>query len=162
MVNRPRPNPMAQRQPDVPKLPKTPDVLKWVALSNYGMEPTRREGDAGYDLYVSDQTVLAPRIPTNVPSGIAVELPGRLWGMLVPRSSTLRRGIHVQTGIIDNGYRGELFVAAENLTGENIVLEPGERIAQFILMPLIALPVVQVNELSQTERGANGFGSTGR
>lgn len=65
-------------------------------------------------------------------------------------------------GVIDNGYRGELFAGAFNLADVPVVLEVGERVAQLILMPMRIAPLVEVSELSDSERGTLGFGSTGR
>lgn len=139
-------------------------VLRWVAISDGGIEPRRaRSGDAGYDLFVSERTVIPAFSYATVNTGIAIELPSRTWGMLVPRSSTLRtRGLHVMTGIIDNGYRGEMGCGVWNMTGSDVVVEPGERITQLILMPLVVVPVEQVENLTPSDRGGSGFGSTGR
>lgn len=124
---------------------------------------TAHVGDAGHDLYVAESCVIPPHTMVDVPSHIAVELPSGLWGMITGRSSTLRkRGLMVNTGIIDNAYIGELYAGVYNLTNEPVEVEEGERLAQLILMPLA--PVVKwvaVGELDPTERGTNGFGSSG-
>lgn len=132
-------------------------------LTEAGVEPRRAlPGDVGYDLFVSERVDVAPYGYAQVPTSVVIELPARIWGMLVPRSSALRRGLHGMTGIIDNGYRGEMFGGVFNLTPETICIMPGERIFQLILMPMTTLPLEQVASLSPSERGAVGFGSTGR
>lgn len=128
------------------------------------MPVRHHEGDAGFDLFVLEQTLIAPGQFVDVKSGVRVELPAGIWGMIVGRSSTLRkRNLLVNTGIIDNGYRGELFSGVKNLGGSDVLLKPGERIAQFIPLPLTAswLAPVKVEELMESDRGEAGFGSTG-
>lgn len=123
-------------------------------------------GDAGLDLEVSEDTVIPPGGFVDVPSGVAVQLPAGYWAMLVGRSSTLRkRGLLVVQGIIDNGYRGELFAGVQNLQhGRDVEVKAGERLAQLILVPLWNGGVNYLGEgddLSSSKRGTNGFGSTG-
>ena len=138
-------------------------VLLYSILSHGGREPRRAlPGDVGYDLFVSEQVVIEPGAFVDVHSGVAVEFPSGVWGMLVGRSSTLRRRqLHVPIGIIDNGYRGELYAGAYNLGDRPVTIEVGERIAQLILMPMVILPMQEVVSLSETERGDRGFGATG-
>lgn len=138
-----------------------------------GKEPTRAHaGDAGFDLYVTECPNTASGrwlIPkgefVDVDCGISVELPKGVWAMITGRSSTLRkRRLLVATGIIDHGYRGKLFAGVQNLTQDPIVVEPGERLAQLIPFPLVAarLDLARVDVLNPSERGTQGFGSTGR
>jgi dUTP pyrophosphatase len=118
--------------------------------------------DAGYDLYVSEDTVIPYRGFADVPLGISVELPKGVWGMITGRSSTVRRRrLLVVQGIIDNGYRGPLFAACQNLGRQEIRIERGERIAQFLLFPMVTPPILHVEELSESDRGTNAFGSSG-
>lgn len=137
--------------------------LKYV-LTQDGCDPrTGYPGDAGVDLYVSENT----RIPfgqfADVPCGCNVELPPGTWGMLTGRSSTIRdRGLFVTQGIIDNGYRGPLFAGVHNLSDTSVQLQKGDRIAQLIVLPLVPVAPQQVDALSQSDRGSNGFGSSGR
>lgn len=121
-------------------------------------------GDAGWDLVVSEDT----RIPVDgfadVPCGIRVQLPEGYWARITGRSSTIRkRSLHVAEGIIDNGYRGELFCAAWNLGERVATIKRGERIAQLILHQLDreGIELVEADELEASIRGENGFGSTG-
>lgn len=121
--------------------------------------------DAGFDLTVSEDTVIPGGEFRDVPCGISVELPERTWAMITGRSSTLRkRGLLVSTGIIDTGYRGPLFAGVQDLNpdGESHI-KTGERIAQLILFSNLAVRYrpLYVKELSPSARGTNGFGSTG-
>lgn len=120
--------------------------------------------DAGWDLFVSVDTEIPPHGFKDVASGVRMELPNGYWGMLTGRSSTIRkRGLLVVQGIIDTGYRGELFSAVWNLTSQPVKLEQGERIAQLILLPNSTAQSVlfQTDALGQSVRGDNGFGSSG-
>lgn len=127
--------------------------------------PTRaHEDDAGYDIYVAEKTVVSAHSFADVPSGVCVELPEGHWGLLTGRSSTLRnRGLLVVQGVIDQGYRGELFSSVWNLTDHDVVLEEGDRAAQLIFVPNATAQtrLVQADVLSPSPRGTNGFGSSG-
>lgn len=138
--------------------------LRWTALTDGAVEPRRvHAGDAGYDLFVSESVVVEPRGYAEVRTGVAVEPPGTMFSMLVPRSSTLRvKGIHMMTGIIDSGYRGELTCGVLNVTDAPVEILAGERIGQLLLCRLYALPLEQVGVLGAGDRGGDGFGSTGR
>lgn len=123
------------------------------------------EGDAGLDLCSVAQVTLAPFERALVPTGIAVAIPEGHAGFVQPRSGlALRQGLSfVNTpGLIDAHYRGEISVIAINLdSSEPIVIRPGERIAQLVILPVARAAVVEAPELEQTVRGEGGFGSTG-
>lgn len=128
--------------------------------------PTRgHDDDAGLDLYVTQSAVVWPHTFTDIHCGVQVQLPRKTWGYLTGRSSTLRtRGLLVNPGVIDCGYRGELYAGCWNLTDEPVRVEPGERIAQLILIDNATeryLPI-EAETLDDHPRGTNGFGSTGR
>lgn len=131
---------------------------KFAPIQTYG-------DDAGYDLVVSEDTVIPAGQFVDVPCGISVELPERVWAMITGRSSTLRkRGLLVSTGIIDTGYRGPLFAGVQNLDPKQEVwVKTGERIAQLLLFNNTTMRYrpLRVPELTPSARGANGFGSTG-
>ena len=122
--------------------------------------------DAGWDLFVSQDVTIPPHGFKDVPSGVSVELPNGYWGLLTGRSSTIRRrGLLVVQGVIDTGYRGELFSAVWNLTDKSVLLQRGERVAQLILLPNSTADSVLVRhegDLQASERGFGGFGSSGR
>lgn len=128
-----------------------------------GKTPTRSyEGDAGFDLYCSRDMTIAPGDYIDIPTSVAVALPEGYWALVTGRSSAWRkRGLLVIDGVIDNGYRGELFSAAYNTGGSGVVIDAGERLAQMILLPVWGGRLQQVDKLPASERGSNGFGSTG-
>lgn len=123
--------------------------------------------DIGWDLAarLDEPMRIAPGAYADVPCDLAVELPRGTWGMLVGRSSALRRHrLIMNTGIIDEGYIGELFAGAFNPTGDEILVMPETRLAQLIIVPRhdpIALEPYEVDQLRKTSRGCAGFGSTG-
>jgi dUTP pyrophosphatase len=122
------------------------------------------EDDAGFDLYVQQGAVIHPGQVVDIHCGVALELPSDVWVLLIGRSSTLRkRGLMVNPGIIDPGYRGELFAGVMNMTGQDVWVEQGERLAQVIFLPNLTYSVdlVQVDQLGTHARGSNGFGSSG-
>lgn len=121
--------------------------------------------DAGWDLYVSRPVVVPPRSFVDVHTDIYVAMPEALWGRITGRSSTLRkRGLLVNEGVIDPGYRGELFIGVWNLRDEPVELKVGDRIAQLIFHRVVEVLWHDVfgGELPKGERGDKGFGSSGR
>lgn len=126
------------------------------------------EGAAGLDLRacIDAPVTLAPGGLAMIPSGIAVSLPGSGYAAFVFARSGLgvKHGISLSNGVgvIDSDYRGEICVGLCNLGTQPYEIQPGERIAQLVVMPVCPLPVQEATELDQTQRGAGGFGSTGR
>jgi len=99
-----------------------------------------------------------------IPTGIALEIPEGYEGQVRPRSGlALKKGLTVLNapGTIDADYRGEVKVILVNLGEEEVVIERGERIAQLVITPVVRAELIPVEELSSTERGEGGFGSTG-
>ncbi|HSD80528.1 MAG TPA: dUTP diphosphatase [Solirubrobacteraceae bacterium] len=126
-----------------------------------------RAGDAGYDLRAVEPFALAPGERAVVPTGIALALPPGVAGLVVPRSGlAARHGLSVVNGpgLIDPNYRGEVGVVLVNLGREPYAGAAGDRVAQLLLVPYWAPAVRVVGELppSGDDRGAGGFGSTGR
>ncbi len=121
---------------------------------------------AGLDLAAAlDVPVeLAPGARAAVGTGLAMALPDGFEGQVRPRSGlALRKGLTVVNapGTIDADYRGEVKVLLVNLSDETVVIESGDRIAQLVVAPVVQAVIVEVDELSATERGDGGFGSTG-
>ena len=113
----------------------------------------------------ADELVLEPRAIARVPTGIAIAVPAGFEGQVRPRSGlAVRDGVTVPNapGTIDADYRGELFVALINLGPAPRVIAHGERIAQLVIAPVSRASVEEAETLDATERGAGGFGSTGR
>lgn len=126
--------------------------------------PTRGYADdAGLDLYVSVSTEVEPFGFADVPCGVKMDIPAGHWAMITGRSSTLRkRGLLVNTGVIDAGWTGQLFAGVQNLTGETVIVGAGDRLAQLILLPAPVVGRAPVwGRVPKKERGENGFGSTG-
>lgn len=138
-----------------------------VAVQPGAQLPTRGYAfDAGLDLYCAEATEIKAGGFADVPCGVAFEFPDDVWGMIVGRSSTVRKKkLQVQTGIIDPGWRGQLYAGVWNIDQDQpYTVGLGERIAQMLLMPslhhLQPTPVGEVRP-SKDGRGQNGFGSTG-
>jgi dUTP pyrophosphatase len=121
-------------------------------------------GDAGFDLSAFVRVELAPGERALVPTGLAVAIPEGYAGFVQPRSGlAVKHGISIVNtpGLVDSGYRGELKVALLNTDPrEAFVVLPGMRIAQLVVVPVPDLDLVEVEELSESERGVRGFGST--
>ncbi len=107
---------------------------------------------------------LEPGDRVVVPTGFSLEIPTGHEGQVRPRSGlAVRKGLTVVNapGTIDADYRGELKVALINLGAETVTVERGDRIAQLIVAPVVQVDVIEVDALSETPRGAGGFGHTG-
>lgn len=120
-------------------------------------------GDAGYDLFVSRNITLPARKFKDVPTDIYVAMPHGIWGRITGRSSTLRKyGLQVQEGIIDNAYRGHLFVGIWNMTGKTVRIQKGTRLAQIVFHQIVSVSFRTKDVLPLSHRGEQGFGSTGK
>jgi len=129
--------------------------------------PSRtHEGDAGLDLYAAEPATLGPGERATVATGIAVEIPDGLAGLVLPRSGlAAKHGIALVNapGLIDSGYRGEVKVLLLNTDRTDpFEISPGDRIAQLVVSPVTETEPVEVAELEMSTRGAGGFGSSGR
>jgi dUTP pyrophosphatase len=126
-----------------------------------------REGDAGYDLCSLEAFVLGPGERRLVPTGVAIALPPGLAGLVVPRSGlAARHGVTTLNapGLVDPGYRGEVKVILHNAGREPYEAQVGDRVAQLLLVPFWAPALRVVDDLPAAvdDRGADGFGSSGR
>jgi dUTP pyrophosphatase len=136
-------------------------------LHDEAMLPTRAyEGDAGLDLAAGERVELGPGERAAVGTGLAVAIPDGHAGFVQPRSGlAARHGIAVlnSPGLVDAGYRGELKVVLLNTDrDEAFVVEPGMRIAQLVVIPVVLTEPKEVRELPASERGERGFGSSAR
>lgn len=136
-------------------------------LNDLAKVPTRgSEYAAGYDLYAATDYIIdiAPHSTVKVGTGIAMELPEGTFGAIFARSGlATKKGLRPANcvGVCDSDYRGEYIVPLHNDTDEMMSIEPGERIAQLIVMNFNPIEFNVVNSLSDTERGSGGFGSSG-
>lgn len=131
-------------------------------LPTYGTEFS-----AGADLYacLEAPVVIEPGKTYLVPTGLSLAIPEGFAGLIYARSGlATKRGLAPanKVGVIDSDYRGELFVSLHNHSDAPQEIAPGERIAQMIITPYVAADFVVTEELSETVRGAGGFGSTGK
>lgn len=124
-------------------------------------------GSAAADLYAcAEEPIVVPaRGSTVVPVGIAIAVPEGYGAFIFARSGLgIKHGIAPRNcvGVIDSDYRGEICVGLMNTSGEDYVINPLERVAQMAIMPVMPAEYVLCDELSETERGTGGFGSTGK
>jgi dUTP pyrophosphatase len=146
--------------------PATVDEFQVRLLRPDARPPERtRPGDAGYDLRCVEPFALEPGERRLVPTGVAIALPTGIAGLVVPRSGlAIKDGISVVNGpgLVDPNYRGELRVILVNLGAERFEAAAGDRIAQLLLVPFVTPELQLVDELPDSERGSDGFGSSGR
>ncbi len=124
-------------------------------------------GSAGLDLKacLTEPVTLQKGEHAVIPTGLAVKVEEGFAAMLFARSGlAVKHGIGLLNGVgvVDSDYRGEICVGVINQFEEPYTIEPGERIAQMVVMPVSLAPVLEVESLDETDRGAGGFGSTGR
>jgi dUTP pyrophosphatase len=122
-----------------------------------------KPGDAGYDLHAMTGKQLNPGQRETFATGIAVAIPDGYAGIIKPRSGLANRhGLNVLAGVIDSSYRGDIGVVIHNTDPEEpYAIQPWERIAQLLVVPVAAVEFETVLDLPSTERGEGGFGSTG-
>jgi dUTP pyrophosphatase len=139
--------------------------LPFLRLREDAVVPERAYGgDAGLDLSACERVELAPGERAMVGTGLAVAIPDGYAGYVQPRSGlAARHGITIVNtpGLVDSGYRGELRIVLLNTDSrETFVVEPGMRIAQLVVVPVLEVEPVVVEELPESERGVRGFGSS--
>ena len=142
--------------------------IKFKKLSENAYTPTRGSSSAaGWDMYAAgsyEVYEIAPHKCVKVPTDIAIEIPEGYFGALYPRSGLAsKKGLRLANcvGVIDSDFRGNITAAMYNDSDEFQYIEKGERIAQLIITPYLPVEFVEADELSETERGSGGFGSTG-
>ena len=142
--------------------------VKVKRLNDNAVLPKRAtEGSAGADLYacINEPVTIAPGQLVKIPTGIAIELESNeLAAFLFARSGLgVKHGITLSNsvGVVDSDYRGEVCVGLCNVSSEPYTIQPNERIAQMVIMPVACAEFIEVSELGDTSRGAGGFGSTG-
>lgn len=144
-------------------------MLKIKLLNKYGKCPTRQTaGSAGYDIYAADTTIVPARSKQIISTGISIQLPtcpldGHIYCLKIVSRSGLsaKNSLEKGAGLIDADYTGELKIILYNHSDKDYQVNMGDRIAQGIII-MVAIPnVIQVDELNDTDRGGDGFGSTG-
>jgi dUTP pyrophosphatase len=141
-------------------------IVEFQRLSEAAREPQRaNEHDAGWDLRAAEAATIFPGERASVGTGIAVAIPEGYAGLVLPRSGlAARHGIALVNapGLIDSGYRGEVRILLLNTDrAESFVIALGDRIAQLVITELPVVDFAETDSLSETARGAGGFGSSG-
>ena len=142
------------------------NIISVKKIKDNAILPSRgSEYAAGYDLYacIDEPVCIHPSCTVKIGTGLAFELPSYTFGAIFPRSGlATKQGLRPANcvGVCDSDYRGEYIVAVHNDSESIRWVEPGDRIAQLILMPYIPMIFNEVNELTETKRGDGGFGST--
>lgn len=165
-------------------------MLRWSRINPdlpSGIHAPKKAGDVGYDLVAMERVVIPPMQALDVPVNAEIQLPPNMWATIRNRSSMGRRHLYVDQNVIDNGYRGPIFVLLRNMQlprftyGDGnyaggpghpeieqdpysnvITIEPGERIGQLVFHTMTMVALFQVPEIDKnTERASSGFGSTG-
>ena len=143
-------------------------LLKFLKLNEKAVIPSyQTDGAAGMDLcaLTNEPITLKPLERKLIPTGLKMELPEGYEAQVRPRSGmSIKHGITLVNcvGTIDEDYRGEICIPIVNLSTENFTINNGDRIAQMIIAPVTKANIEIVTELSNTQRGEGGFGSTGR
>lgn len=144
------------------------DAIRVKILREGAILPTYGSaGAAGADLSacLTEPVTIAPGQTAFVPTGLAMEVPAGCAGLIYARSGmACKQGLAPanKVGVIDSDYRGEIVVALHNHSGQVRTVEPGQRIAQMLITPVLTPPYEAVQELTDTARNAGGFGSTGK
>lgn len=121
------------------------------------------ESAAGMDLYSTQTIIIHPGERVSVPTGIAIELPHGYVSLIWDKSGLSHKfGLKTLGGVLDADYRGEYFVGIINLSEVDYVLEKGHKVAQFLIQKVEHPTIEIVDELSDSDRGAGGFGSSGK
>lgn len=149
--------------------------LKVKKLDSRATVPTKNNPtDAGFDLYALEDAALRSGETIKIKTGIAMEIPDGYYGQIFERSSLGSKGIARRGGVIDSSYRGEILVCLHNTNLQHIyghsphlessvyTVAAGDKIAQIVILPVPQMEIVEVNELSESDRGDKGFGSSGR
>lgn len=130
-------------------------VVVYDEVKNENISGCGRTADGDYVLLGNGDRIA-------LPCGFAFAVPDGYEMQVRPRSGLSANGIHVTVGTVDSDYRGEVKMLVTNLSGAPFVVNNGDRIAQGVIAPVVRAELEEVDELTPTERGANGFGSTGQ
>ena len=141
-------------------------ILKFKKLVDSANVPTRsRIGDAALDIASCEEVSIDSQSTCLIHTGIAIEIEDGYCGLVLPRSgNAVNHGITIinSPGLIDSNYRGEIKVGLYNTSNEAFNVYQGDRIAQLLIVPVLDVDVQVVDALSESNRGTQGFGSSGR
>jgi len=138
-------------------------IIRFKKISEDSKVPSfANEGDAGMDLYASEDMEVARGEIKAVPTGVKMELPKGYVALIWDKSGiALKSGIKTMGGVLDSGYRGEIKVIVTNLSDEVFEVKKGDKVAQMLIQKVESPEVEITEDLSDSERGDGGFGSTG-
>ena len=133
-------------------------------LTKSATVPTKNNtSDAGWDLYAVEDAVINSGDRTTIATGVAMAIPEGYVGLIWPRSGlAVKSGVDVFAGVIDSGFRGEIKVCLYNSSKEELKITTGDRIAQILFQEIPSFSLTIVDSLDITERGGDGFGSSGK
>ena len=123
-----------------------------------------KQGGSGFDMYTLEDTIIKGGETKLIKTGISIEIPENYAGLIYARSGlATKKGLAPanKVGVIDSDYRGEIMVALHNHSSETQTIDKNERIAQLVVTPFLKVEFNEVDTLTDTVRGAGGFGSTG-
>lgn len=134
-----------------------------IVLDVNAIMPTRAHTtDAGLDLYAMEDQIVRARESAIFDTGVHVELPPNSAGLLVSKSGlNVKHGL-ISDGLIDYGYTGSIVVKLYNLSDYDYIIRRGDKISQLVIIPILLPGLAQTDKLNESERGDNGFGSSGR
>jgi dUTP pyrophosphatase len=135
-----------------------------VLLHSDAQLPTKANfNDAGFDLYSIVEINIPSKQRKTVRTGVSMEMPEHFAGLIWPRSGlSVKHGIDVLAGVVDSGYRGEIMVCLYNTSDEDVMIHTRDRIAQIIFQEVPRVSLSSCESLGSSQRGENGFGSTGK
>lgn len=138
--------------------------IKIIKLDRNAKIPSyAHHGDAGMDFYCLNKTVVEPKKRKAVLTGIALEIPKGFVGLIWDKSGlALKNGIKTMAGVIDSGYRGEVQIVVYNTNQKQFIFEKGDKVAQMLIQKIESPELVEVENISDSNRGTGGFGSTGK
>ncbi len=142
-------------------------IINFKKLKKNAQTPTcGTKYSAGYDLYscLEEPVYIKPHTSAKIPTGLAIQIPAGYFGAIYARSGlATKQGLRPSNcvGVVDSDYRGEVMVSLYNDSGEDRIVNNGERISQLVVQEYLFAGLNEVDELTETERGTGGFGSTG-
>ena len=151
-------------QESKPKLKSAPIVLKISRLDKTMKMPAfAHADDGGFDLYAAKAITIKPGERIQIPTGVRMEIPPKYTAFIWDKGSLSHKyGLKTFGGVIDAGYRGEVMVGMMNLGAEQYTFEKNHKVAQMCIQKREDVDIVEVEELSESERGEGAFGSTGK
>jgi len=148
--DRVEPNPPERKKLKIKKLDETAIVPEFA-----------REGDAGLDLFAITGIEVAPGERVKIPTGIAMEIPEGFVGLIWDRTGvSLKKGLKIIGGVVDSGFRGEVQILMANISDDPVTIVAGDKIAQMLIQPFERPQIEISDELSETDRGDQMFGSS--